>query len=85
MNVDPFPNINKKLFRRLENYYRDIESEQRGLLGQATQNIDIDLEDPMELLAKMQEEQIFQADLKEIDMAEIFSTLNKDLPHVPEI
>lgn len=27
VNVDPFPNINKKLFRRLENYYRDIESE----------------------------------------------------------
>lgn len=29
---DPLPNINKKLYKRLENFYRDIEAEERGVV-----------------------------------------------------
>lgn len=32
IGVDNFPNINKKLYKKLENYYRDIELEERGVI-----------------------------------------------------
>lgn len=31
IGIDPYPNINKKLYRRLENFYRDMEIEYRGV------------------------------------------------------
>ncbi|KAL4481373.1 hypothetical protein ABPG72_010526 [Tetrahymena utriculariae] len=85
IGLDNFPNINKKLYKKLDNYYKDIEIEERGYNGEQDEGSDSDLEDPMQMLAKMQEQQIFQADLKEVDMHDIFTTLNKDLPPLPDI
>lgn len=86
IETEDFPNINKKLYTKLRNYYRDVkeEEEEEESEGEESEEED-DFHDPMQILAEQQKNQIFNAQPPtNLEIGEILSILKRDLPQMPD-
>ncbi|KRW99650.1 hypothetical protein PPERSA_03451 [Pseudocohnilembus persalinus] len=86
LETEDFPNINKKVYEKLNNYYQDLEEDEKQYDEEYNQEEeDEDLQDPLQMLAQMQNQEIFNGEPLSFEIGEIILQMRKDLPPLPPL